>query len=87
MVDFDGYNNAVSTIEHKIGTGGINLLINNAGIMLKDTIRNVTQKSITQSFELNAMAPLLFTKVSIEIFYRFCLCHLYSFVNILSTDP
>lgn len=66
MVNFDEYSNVVSNIQQSIKAGGVNLLINNAGIMNKDTVRNVTRKSITDSFELNAMAPMLFTQVCIR---------------------
>lgn len=66
MVNFDEYSNVVSAIQQSIKTGGVNLLINNAGMMNKDTVRNVTRKSITDSFELNTMAPMLFTQVCIQ---------------------
>lgn len=67
MVDFDGYNNVISNIQQQTNTGGVNLLINNAGMMVRDTIRNVTEKSVVDSFELNAMAPLLFTKALLPL--------------------
>lgn len=68
MTDFDSYKGVVSNIQENINTGGVNLLINNAGVMLKDTVNSVKYKSIIDSFHLNAVAPLLFTKVTISQF-------------------
>ncbi|KFM73217.1 putative oxidoreductase, partial [Stegodyphus mimosarum] len=63
MMDFDNYGDIVSNIQTHIKSGGVNLLINNAGIMIRDTLSSVKRKNIIESFELNAVAPLLFTKV------------------------
>lgn len=67
MTDFDRYNEVVSNIKEQTDSGGINLLINNAGMMLKDTLTSVKHKSLIDSFELNAVAPLLFTKALLPL--------------------
>ncbi|KAF8767429.1 C-factor like protein [Argiope bruennichi] len=67
MTNFDGYKEVVSNIQRETETGGVNLLINNAGMMLKDTLTSVKYKSIIGTFELNTVAPLLFTQALLPL--------------------
>ncbi|GIY05750.1 hypothetical protein CDAR_506591 [Caerostris darwini] len=67
MTDFDGYKEIVSNIQQHSNSGGVNLLINNAGMMLKDTLTSVKHKSLIDTFELNTVAPLLFTKALLPL--------------------
>ncbi|XP_035204830.1 C-factor-like [Stegodyphus dumicola] len=67
MMDFDNYGDIVSNIQKHIKSGGVNLLINNAGMMIRDTLLSVKRKNIMESFELNAVAPLLFTKALLPL--------------------
>ncbi|XP_054714053.1 C-factor-like isoform X1 [Uloborus diversus] len=62
MIEFDQYQEVVSKIHANIQSGGVNLLINNAGMMLKDKLTSVTKENILDSFHLNSVAPVLFAK-------------------------
>ena len=48
-------------IKQSIGEEGIDLLINNAGIMASVTLENLDIASIQKQFEINAIAPLRIT--------------------------
>ncbi|GIX94947.1 c-factor [Caerostris extrusa] len=49
-------------LEQEIGESGLNLLINNAGIALRNNLENVTKEAMMENFEVNAVSPLLLTK-------------------------
>ncbi|XP_075936234.1 C-signal-like [Anarhichas minor] len=41
-----------------VGTGGLNLLINNAGIMVKATLQETTTEDMQNTFNTNAIGPM-----------------------------
>ncbi|CAK6963123.1 C-factor-like [Scomber scombrus] len=41
-----------------VGTGGLNLLINNAGMMAKGTLRDTTPEDMQSTFNTNVMGPM-----------------------------
>jgi short-subunit dehydrogenase len=48
---------------HKIvGNNGINLLINNAGIMFRDSLPTLTANHLSDTLQINTIAPLMLTK-------------------------
>ncbi|XP_054714054.1 C-factor-like isoform X2 [Uloborus diversus] len=67
MIEFDQYQEVVSKIHANIQSGGVNLLINNAGMMLKDKLTSVTKENILDSFHLNSVAPVLFAKAAVNM--------------------
>lgn len=46
-----------------VGTEGLNCLINNAAINISTDLKTVTAEAMMKTFESNAVAPLLVTKV------------------------
>ena len=52
-------------VEEVVGEAGLNLLINNAGLLPTNRdLASVTPEDMRQAFEVNCVAPLFFTKVS-----------------------
>lgn len=55
---------------------GLNLLINNAGVISRLGIADVSREEMRRNYEINAIGPLMMAKVSIQdcgykyIFYR-----------------
>lgn len=54
---------AKKLVESKVGDGGLNLLINNAGINKKVTLETVTPDMMLDTFNINVNGPLFTTKV------------------------
>lgn len=54
---------AKKLVESKVGAGGLNLLINNAGINKKVTLETVTPDMMLDTFNINVNGPLFTTKV------------------------
>lgn len=46
-----------------VGTGGLNLLINNAGIMVSATLEQTTTEDMQNSFNTNVMGPMNIIRV------------------------
>lgn len=60
--DSKSYAAVAQQVSDVVGDAGLNLLINNAGIMFRDSLENVTRENMVETFEVNVVAPLLFTK-------------------------
>lgn len=52
-------------IESVISDTGLNLIINNAGIMFRDSLDEVSKETMMENFEVNVVSPLLLVKVSL----------------------
>ena len=50
-----------------VGDKGLSLLINNAGIMLKTTIDNVTPEAMIENFEVNTVGPLMLSQALLPL--------------------
>lgn len=62
--DTESFPDLQQQIASVVGDCGLNLLINNAGIMYPDSLDKVTKETMMDNFEVNAVSPLLLTKVS-----------------------
>lgn len=51
-----------------VGTGGLNLLINNAGILHRDNLQTTTAENMQNTFTTNVLGPTNIIKVSKECF-------------------
>ena len=51
-------------VEEKVGGAGINLLINNAGIMKVVGFKDVSADSMMEHYNVNCIGPLMVAKVS-----------------------
>ncbi|ODM96826.1 C-factor, partial [Orchesella cincta] len=66
--DHEKLGGAVEKIEKEVGDGGLNLLINNAGISSKVAkLSAVRQQEIMDNFEINTVAPILMTKAMLPL--------------------
>lgn len=64
MKDVGSFPDVRQEIQNEVGDTGLNLLINNAGMALRDSIDTVSRETMVENFEVNAVSPLLLTKVS-----------------------
>lgn len=66
----DSYNKIVDTVSEKVKDAGLNVLFNNAGISSKFTRLGLMKKQqITDAFLVNTVAPIMLTKVRLQLFY------------------
>ena len=64
VTDSKAFPQLISRLEHLVGQGGLNLLINNAGYKeseLRD-LDTVTEEQMVEHFRVNCVAPLLLTR-------------------------
>lgn len=47
-----------------MGGGGLNLLVNNAGVLFKESVLDCSAEIMQKSFDTNVMGPINITKVS-----------------------
>ncbi len=72
MTDHASFPSVVSFVQEKVGDSGLNLLVNNAGVLLSDNADSkdkasssgeVSLEVMREAFEVNCIAPLFFTMV------------------------
>lgn len=65
MTKFDSFKEFSDKVSHIVGEQGLNVLFNNAGILLdKDgTLEMVTPQILTEQFVANTVAPVMLTQV------------------------
>lgn len=51
-------------MESLVGTGGLNLLINNAGILIDKTLLETSSEDMQNTFNTNVLGPMNMIKVS-----------------------
>merc|ERR1712096_616 len=62
------YDKVVQTVTEVIGEEGLNLLINNAGVLPQNRdLKTVTPQDMRDAFETNCIAPLFFTKAFLPL--------------------
>lgn len=61
---------AKKLVESKVGAGGLNLLINNAGINKKVTLETVTPDMMLDTFNINVNGPLFTTKAFLPLLLK-----------------
>jgi len=64
---YSDYDQFVSQVGQIVGEQGIDVLINNAGILLRDTIETVTPQNMLENFEVNSVTPLMLTKALLPL--------------------
>uniref|UniRef100_A0A2L2XY92 C-factor n=2 Tax=Parasteatoda tepidariorum TaxID=114398 RepID=A0A2L2XY92_PARTP len=60
--DHDKFPQIRQQLEQEISKDGLNLLINNAGLLVQQNLSSVTKEAMMESFEVNAVSPLLLAK-------------------------
>ncbi|KAK2893735.1 C-signal-like [Channa argus] len=60
--DHDSIKQAAKQVYSVTGAGGLNLLINNAGILFRDNVQTTTPENMQDTFNTNVLAPVLITQ-------------------------
>ncbi|XP_035219372.1 C-factor-like [Stegodyphus dumicola] len=60
--DYDSFPSVCEQVAQEVGESGLNLLINNAGVMFGDSLDKVSKETMMENFEVNVVSPLLLTK-------------------------
>jgi len=79
-------------VENELGDVGLNLLINNAGVMFGDSLEKVSKETMMENFEVNVVSPLLLSKEFLPVLKKAAMrvntkklsCHRAAVVNITS---
>lgn len=61
---YDAFRDQVAAI---VGDKGLNLLINNAGILLRTSLDDVTPEKMLENFEVNTVTPLMLSKALLSL--------------------
>ena len=64
VTDSKAFPHLISRLEHLVGQGGLNLLVNNAGYKESEPrdLDTVTEEQMVEHFRVNCVAPLLLTR-------------------------
>lgn len=60
--EYDKYEKVVEQVSQAVGSDGLNLLINNAGIHIKADFHDAKRDDMMEVYEVNVVAPLLLTR-------------------------
>ena len=64
---YDKFRDQVAAI---VGDKGLSLLINNAGILLRTSLEDVTPEKMIENFEVNAVTPLMLSKALLPLLQK-----------------
>lgn len=56
--DLNSIKGCAKEVESVVGAQGLNLVVNNAGILAKSGVQEATEKDMNSSFKTNVMGPL-----------------------------
>lgn len=65
--NYNEYEEFVRQVDQIVGHNGIDTLINNAGILIRNDINSVTPQDMTENFEINSVTPLMLTKALLPL--------------------
>lgn len=69
--DYASYPEIVKKVDEVVGENGLNLLINNAGIVTRDSsLTEVTRDQMMEVYEVNTVCPLLLTQAFVPLLKR-----------------
>ena len=64
MGNEESYQSVYDQVEKIVGDFGLDILFNNAGILHYGNLYEVKSEEIMESFKINAVAPLMLSKVN-----------------------
>lgn len=67
VTDYDRHKEIAQEVKDKVGDKGLNVLLNNAGILERKSLNDVTVQDMMRSYEVNTVAPLMFTREMIPL--------------------
>lgn len=68
MKNVNDYSKVFEAVNEVVGEGGLNLLINNAGVSTKFTrLGLVKEEQLKDNFAINTIAPIMLTQVFIQL--------------------
>ena len=70
VTNFEGIKQVVLEVETKLEGQGLNLLINNAGIMHRSALDQVTAEDMISAYNTNVVAPLMLTQGLLPLLRR-----------------
>ena len=65
--NYDSYPRFVEEVSKIVAGDGVDLLVNNAGIYIRDSLDTVNPKDLLTNIEVNAVAPLALTKALLPL--------------------
>jgi len=71
VTDYDSFPSVVKQVEDIVGAEGLNLLINNAGMIPPNRdLQSITPEAMLQGFEINCVAPLFLSRAFLPLLDR-----------------
>lgn len=64
---YDSYEEFASQVKAIVADDGLDLLINNAGVLVRSNIESVTPEDMLTNFNINSVAPLILTKTLLPL--------------------
>ncbi|CAG2177324.1 unnamed protein product, partial [Oppiella nova] len=65
--NYNSFPQFVKQVEAIVGDQGLDTVINNAGILIVKSLDSVTAEDMLKNFEVNSVAPLMFTKALLPL--------------------
>jgi len=75
VTDYSTLPAIVSKVEAVVGSDGLNVLVNNAGILRQTKLEDVTVEEMRAHFETNSVAPLMITKALLPLLKKGAAAH------------
>jgi len=67
VTDYDSYPTVAARIQEIVGEDGLDLLVNNAGIYVKDDFESVSPDKLIKNFTVNSVTPIALTKALLPL--------------------